>query len=232
MVRTSTGVAASTSTTGSDEVVPEPYLGEPGRAGPFLVASSPDALTVHDRPDPASASRLLDPGAETSGQLVFLVRDQVADWLEVYLPVRPNGSTGWLRRDELELSEHPYRIELSISGHTLVLYSGTDALMEVPIGVGTGSTPTPGGVYYIKELLRPPDPSGFYGPYAYGLSGFSNVLYDYAGGTGVIGLHGTDDPSSVGRDASNGCIRMDNDVITRMVEEFGLPLGTPVIIMA
>ena len=44
------------------------------------------------------------------------------------------------------------------------------------IGLGTSDTPTPGGVYYLKELLRPPDPHGFYGPYAFGTSAFSNTL--------------------------------------------------------
>ena len=68
--------------------------------------------------------------------------------------------------------------------------------------------------------------------YAYGLSGFSNVLESFNGGTGVIGIHGTNEPDKVGTDVSSGCIRLHNDAITRMVEEIGLPLGTPVEIQA
>ena len=46
----------------------------------------------------------------------------------------------------------------------------TTALVEeFPIAVGTENTPTPGGEFYIKELLIPTNPDGFYGPYAYGL---------------------------------------------------------------
>ena len=71
---------------------------------------------------------------------------------------------------------------------------------------------------------------GGVGPFAYGLSGFSTVLTDLAGGEGVIGIHGTDDPSATGRRVSTGCIRLPNDVVTRLVEEVGLPLGTPVTI--
>ncbi len=197
-----------------------------------LVASSSEPVAVHDGPDDASSVRLLDPADEESGQLVFLVKDQVSDWLEVYLPVRPNGSTGWLRRGDVELSEHRYRIELSLSDRRLVVFRADDVIMDEPVGVGTEDTPTPGGVYYLKELLRPPDPDGFYGPYAYGLSGFSDVAIDYNGGEGVIGIHGTDDPASVGQEVSHGCIRLDNEAITRLVEEIGLPLGTPVIISA
>jgi lipoprotein-anchoring transpeptidase ErfK/SrfK len=105
-------------------------------------------------------------------------------------------------------------------------------VLRAPVGVGTTDTPTPGGRYYLKELLQPPTPDGPYGPYAYGLSGFSNVLTSFAGGEGVIGIHGTDAPDLVGTDVSNGCLRLANDVVVRLVEEVGLPLGTPVVIRA
>lgn len=118
---------------------------------------------------------------------MFLVQEKRSGWLEVLLPVRPNGSTGWVRE------------------------RGGQLLLQEPLGIGTADTPTPGGVYYLRELLRPPDPGTVYGPYADGLSGFSNVLTSFEGGEGVIGLHGNNDPSSLGSDVSAGCIRMDND---------------------
>lgn len=199
---------------------------------PYVVAMSSAPVAVHDSPDEGSSARLLDPATEVAGQLVFLVKHDGADWLEVFLPIRPNGSTGWLRAGDVELYEHDYRIELFLSQRRLVLFEGSSVVLDEPIGVGAEQTPTPGGTYYLKELLRPPDPGGFYGPYAYGLSGFSNVLTDFAGGEGVIGLHGTNDPSSVGRNVSNGCIRLRNATITRLVEDIGLPLGTPVLVRA
>ena len=58
----------------------------------------------------------------------------------------------------------------------------------------------------------------------------SNVLEEFNGGDGVIGIHGTNDPSSIGQDVSHGCIRVTNDVITQMAGY--LPLGTPVEIVA
>jgi len=42
--------------------------------------------------------------------------------------------------------------------------------------------------------FRPADPSGPYGPYAYSLSGYSNVLTTFHGGDAIIGLHGTNRP--------------------------------------
>lgn len=91
---------------------------------------------------------------------------------------------------------------------------------------GTGGTPTPHGNFYITELLQPTN-SG-YGPYAFGLSAFSNVLSSFGGGPGQIGLHGTDDAASIGHSASHGCIRLANPDITELATL--LPLGTPITI--
>jgi lipoprotein-anchoring transpeptidase ErfK/SrfK len=96
-----------------------------------------------------------------------------------------------------------------------------------PVGVGRRAvTPTPFGLYYVTELLKQSDPAGPYGPYAFGLSAHSDVLHEFAGGNGEIGIHGTNDPSAVGTNVSHGCIRVYNSVISRLAHE--LPLGTPV----
>ena len=133
---------------------------------------------------------------------------------------------------EVSLSRVPYRIEVGISEHRIRVFDGDEVIVDEPVGVGRDDRPTPGGVYYLKELLQPPDPNGPYGTYAYGLSGFSNVLTSFNGGSGVIGIHGTNEPDALGTDVSSGCIRVHNDVIERLVEEIGLPLGTPVEIQA
>jgi len=162
--------------------------------------------------------------------LVFLVRRQAGAWVQVELPVRPNGSTGWVRAADVTVTGVAYRVDVLRSQHLLRVYRFGRLVSTYPIGVGKAETPTPGGVYYLKELLRPPNPHGAYGPYAYGLSGFSNALTSFNGGDGVIGLHGTDEPQLVGRDVSHGCIRLRNADITVLAHE--LPLGTPVRILA
>ena len=99
---------------------------------------------------------------------------------------------------------------------------------QEPIGVGRGRTPTPGGLFYTVELYKSLKPA--YGPYAYGLSGYSEVLYDFAGGDGQFGIHGTSDASGLGSDVSNGCIRMSNAGITKLAGM--LPIGVPVEVRA
>lgn len=196
----------------------------------FVATASKPQVPVFPSAGAATPTTTLANPTESGGPLVFLVEQRQADWVRVQLPIRPNGSTGWVRVGDVTLAANPYRIDIALGAHRLVVHKGDKVVADDPIGVGTSSTPTPGGKYYIKELLKPPNPNGAYGPYAYGLSGFSNVLNDFAGGDGVIGLHGTNDPSTIGRDVSHGCIRLNNDDIRALVAM--LPLGTPVHIAA
>ena len=69
-----------------------------------------------------------------------------------------------------------------------------------------------------------------YGPFAYGLCSHSDSLDQFAGSDAEIGIHGNNDPSVLGTNATHGCIRMDNAAITMLSKQ--LPLGTPVDIVA
>jgi lipoprotein-anchoring transpeptidase ErfK/SrfK len=62
------------------------------------------------------------------------------------------------------------------------------------------------------------------------LNGYSEQLDTFDGGVPVIAMHGTNRPDLVGQAASNGCVRLPNEVITQLNEE--LPIGTQVEIYA
>ena len=191
------------------------------------------SVAVYERPGAATAVRTIAQPDDPPRPLVFLVQEERPPlWLKVLLPVRPNGSTGWIKATDVRLTEHDYRIVVRLRAHRLTVSRGPTVLVDAPIGVGRSQTPTPGGLYYTKELLRPPTPNTVYGPYAYGLSGFSNTLESFDGGEPVLGIHGTNDPSGLGQDVSHGCIRMPNADIIRLVEEIKLPLGVPVDVQA
>jgi lipoprotein-anchoring transpeptidase ErfK/SrfK len=162
------------------------------------------------------------------GELVFLVKHTNGDWLDVYLPVRPNGSTGWVKRSDVSVARDPYSVVVNLSSHTVTVRNGSKLFMREPVGVGRALSPTPDGTYYVTETIVTGDPEGPYGPYALGLSAHSTVYNEFDGGDGQIGLHGTDNPLGIGTDVSHGCIRMQNDDITRLAHV--LPLGTPVLI--
>ncbi|MEM7326923.1 MAG: L,D-transpeptidase [Actinomycetota bacterium] len=189
-----------------------------------------DGIVAYERPDDTSRPvvELSNPTA-VGGPLAFrLVSTEppTGPWAEVYLPVRPNGSTGWVRTELLTLTANPYRIEVDRATHSLRVLHRGQPWLETEVAIGTGATPTPVGEFYIIELLQPPDPGGLYGPFAFGLSGFSETLTSFAGGDGVIGIHGTNQPEAIGTDVSHGCIRVENNVISTLAGV--IPLGTPV----
>ncbi len=169
--------------------------------------------------------KLRNPNAD-GGPLVFLVVQRTKGWERVLLPRRPNGSTGWVRDRSVVLSLDPYRVVVSLGAHKLRIWKGAKLIRVEKAGVGRSVLPTPRGTYFLAELLKQPDPHGPYGPYAFGLSAFSDILYSFGAGAGEIGLHGTDDPSTLGTSVSHGCIRISNAGITLLAHL--LPLGTPV----
>lgn len=187
------------------------------------------AVVVRSSPGGRQVVVLGDP-QPSGAPLVFGVVARQGGWVHVLLPLRPNGSTGWVRAADVTVAGVAYRLDVHRGAHRLDVYRFGALLRSYPVGIGTRETPTPGGVFYLKELLRPPAAGGPYGPFAYGLSGYSNALTSFAGGDGVIGIHGTDHPELVGTDVSHGCIRMRNADITALARE--LPLGTPVRILS
>ena len=182
--------------------------------GTVQVFAEPDApQPLANIENPKSAEGL------NVGPVVFLANgpvDPAADWLNVLLPVRPNGSDGWVRRRDVTLTANEFRIDVELTAHRLRVFDGDERVMEAPIGVGTTNTPTPGGAFYIRSLIASTDP--VYGTYAFGLSGFSEVHETFNGGPGDIGIHGTNDPGTIGTDVSNGCIRLEDGNVVRLAE--------------
>ena len=81
----------------------------------------------------------------------------------------------------------------------------------------------------MNQRLVPADTSGPYGPGAVGISAFSTVLTGWTQG-GPVAIHGTNEPWSIGRAVSNGCIRLPNATLLKVFAQ--AVAGTPVIIKA
>ena len=204
-------------------------------------AAQPGELAVYANPnDPVPSQTFTDPRQTDSDPpldvpLALLVTDEPeaedCKWLNVMLPIRPNGSTGWVKRSDVRVEGHVFRIEVYLNDFNLKAYKGDEVILDASIGVASENRPTPGGLYYTTELLRSADPA--YGPWAFGLSGFSEVLTTFNGGQGQLGLHGTDQPDKIGTRVSSGCIRLENANIEKLVAEFGnTTQGIPVQVYA
>jgi lipoprotein-anchoring transpeptidase ErfK/SrfK len=229
------GACGGTPTAGTDSgaaiVLPAP---DASSANPAAVTSSSNAriakaVTVRREPT-ASAGAVTTLKATTplGSPTTFLVVDERDGWLQVSLPVRPNGSTGWIPGDAAELRPNTFAITVDRGRKQLTLTRDGAVELEAPVADGTAANPTPAGTFYVTDIVETDDQAGAYGPYAFGLSGHSETLSEFAGGDGQLGLHGTNDPSTIGTSVSHGCVRVTNDVITQLVGM--VPLGTPVTV--
>ena len=200
----------------------------PETRGTTVARATGDGVAVFAEADDTEPV-LAVPGTSTFGfRQAFLVLDERGDSLHVLVPGRPNGSTGWVRRADVELQTVDHEVEVNLETRTLTLRSGGTVVLETTVAIGAPDAPTPTGRFFVTDLLDTGDPNDDYGPYAIGLSGYSNELTEFAGGDGQIGVHGTNEPSSIGQAVSHGCVRVPNDIITTLATT--VPVGTPVTI--
>jgi hypothetical protein len=149
-------------------------------------------------------------------------------WLRVRLPIRPNGSTGWVPRIALgEIRRVDSWLKVDRGRFRLQLLRRGRIVFQARVGVGQVRWPTPRGTFYVRNRLAGAALGSMYGPLAFGTSARSAVLTDWPGG-GVIGIHGTDRPGLLPGRVSHGCIRLRNADVVRLGRR--LAIGTPVTI--
>ena len=153
------------------------------------------------------------------------------EWVEVELPVRPNGARGWVRAENFDWSVVNHHIHIDISDRSVAFYEGDNLIASTRAIVGKPATATPALRGYIVEKL--PNHDQKYGSVVLGdwilmLSFFSEALDSFGGGLPRIALHGTHIPERVGEALSNGCIRIPNNIIETIART--APLGTAVSI--
>ncbi len=148
------------------------------------------------------------------------------EWIKLRIPMRPNGRTGWVRRQDLG-ALHLTHTQITVDRARLRMYLNVSGhrVWSAPVGVGKPSTPTPSGHFWIRERFKIESPSSGYWPYAFGTSDYS-TLTDWPGG-GVVGIHGPYyEPSAIPGRISHGCIRLGVADDAWLAHHIGL--GTPV----
>ena len=153
-------------------------------------------------------------------------------WLRIRLPWRPNVAAGWVNANNVVLQETPCRIVVSRAGRTLTLFRAGAPVRTVRVVVGKPSTPTPTGLFGIVWAI-PWHPDDFLGSWVLELTAHSDVLRQFDGGDGTVGIHGRGGASlldPLGSARSHGCIRLANNSIDWLVHAIGTGWieGTPV----
>ena len=226
---TSPPSALSSPTPSVADVAPEPQpLLEPGAT--TVVRSDGPRFRIYKRPGPGAVVTMRLAATNDWQQPLalpavdaFTGSDGTA-WYHVRLPIRPNGSLGWVSGEEVTARELHERIVVDLSAHRLRRIVAGDTVESISVGDGAPGTPTPPGRFFVWARVPTGDPNGPYGIFALGLSGFSDVITDWVGG-GRLAIHGTDDPSDRGRAVSHGCVRVYNAEMRSLTD---VPLGTPV----
>jgi len=153
-------------------------------------------------------------------------------WLLVRLPSRPNDARGWVRADRVVLRPTRWRVVVSRRARTLAVYRGGERRRRFRVVVGAPGTPTPRGLFSVVGVWRWHS-ADFLGSYILPLTAHSNVLQEFGGGDGRVGVHGRGGASlfdPLGSARSHGCVRLSNGPIewlVRRVGSHGLP-GIPV----
>jgi len=127
---------------------------------------------------------------------------------------------------EAEKKSLEKKISINLAARSLALFEGTEKIRLYPIGPGTPYTPTPVGYYKIRSKDVNPSwtspttgktiPSGPDCP----------LGYRWMQIQGNYGIHGTNNPDSIGHYVSNGCIRMQEKDVEALFDL--VKIGTPV----
>ena len=224
--------APSFSGSGAAAPAPQPVAEQAPAVTPTLIATLSAPTPYSSQPGgPAVGTLPADNPFGAPEVLAVIGQPDDSGWAQVELPIRPNGSLGYIQTSGtsgVALTETTYSVVVSLASDTMTVLDGNQVVMTVPAAVGAPRTPTPPDHTYLWELIRPDNPAGAYGPYIFGLGEFSDAYSVFNGGDAQIGIHGQNEPWSIGHPVSHGCVRLDNGVITQLAGM--LPLGTPVTI--
>ena len=147
-------------------------------------------------------------------------------WYHISVPMRPNGTYGWIPATAVELAPTKALIVVHVGKRTIDVYRLGRHKVHAKVAVGAPGMETPLGSYYVAATFVPDVP--FLGVYALETSAYSK-LTEWPGG-GVVGIHGTNEPWLLGKAVSHGCIRVANSTASALKRL--TPLGTPILIKA
>jgi lipoprotein-anchoring transpeptidase ErfK/SrfK len=148
--------------------------------------------------------------------------------LQVRLPGRPNGRTGWIRRRATNVARTNWHIVVELSKRRVTVYRQGRPVRTFKAVVGKSATLTPRGKFFVEESVQL-QAADVGAPFALALSARSNALQTFNGGPGQIALHGRTNVGGIlGSAVSHGCVRLDNEAMRWLVVRIGL--GVPVTI--
>ena len=201
-------------------------------SGPQLLVHVPGAGIVAHRSPSASSPRAGIVAATSKYYhvpITLWVEDTSANgaWGKVQLPYVWPRIDGWIPLRGLKRVTTGVVVSVDLSEHTVRVYQHGQLRYHVAGATGSAWSPTPTGDYVVTD--RVPFGAGSpLGSFAFGISGIQPRLPSGWSGGNQLAIHGTNDPSSIGRSVSAGCVRVSEWSLAHF--EPLLQLGTPVLI--
>lgn len=166
------------------------------------------------------------------GDLALLVVEgsRSDEFVKVSLPIRPAGSTAWVRTSLFDWSTNRVHVEINVSTNTVTVWDDDELIVTTDAVTGSSNRPTPKLTTYVDEKIR--GLNSAYGPWMLSLAAFSESVNVFGANNGLpkLAVHGTNAPQLMGQYASNGCIRVPNDIIEILAEK--VPVGARVDIVS
>ncbi|MBM9460274.1 L,D-transpeptidase [Nocardioides sp. zg-536] len=196
----------------------------PGKLPKGTVVHPKKVLPLYDAPDGKPFAKI---GPRQFGDTWLPVITRNRDWVQVLLPSKPNGSTGWLRSSQLAQAHSRFLVRVDLGERSLELLEDNRPLGRWSVAIGASKTPTPTGrTFVLGQLVDDKQP---FSPVILPLGTHSATLDSYGGGPGTVALHGWTDPSVFGKAVSHGCVRVPDDALEALRQ---VPIGTPVLVKA
>jgi hypothetical protein len=146
----------------------------------------------------------------------ILATTTVSGALQIAIPATPNSKTSEFARAEFAKVK-VRSVLVSIPDRKLALFENGRVVRIYRIAVGKSSTPSPVGVF--KIVNRVTNPTYYHKGQVIG-AGKSNPVGTRWMGLSAkgYGIHGTNQPDSIGKAASTGCIRMRSQDLEELFE--------------
>ena len=179
-------------------------------------------------------SRLATLGATTSfgSARVLSVMRRSGHWLRVTTADLQSGRDGWIDENApgVTISKTPVEIVIRLGARSLELRRDGKVLRRFTVGIGAPGSPTPTGRFAVTDELRGAKYSPVYGCCILALSARQSKLPSSWRGGDRIAIHGTNVPSTIGRNLSTGCVHAAGSDLRYLMRI--VPLGTPVSILS
>jgi lipoprotein-anchoring transpeptidase ErfK/SrfK len=145
----------------------------------------------------------------------------------VPVPYSSRGGTGWIALRGLHRLHTKISVHADLSRHQITVERLGRVILRMKAATGAAWTPTPTGRYFVTDLV-PFSRGSSYGSFAFGISNYQYRLPAGWHGGSQLAIHGTNDPGSIGRSVSAGCLRVSERSLALLKPL--LRLGTPVVI--